>query len=298
MSIKMEMLRTFRIVAEKGALAEAAIALGRTPSALSMMLSQLEAHLNGPLFEGDRKNRLTKLGEAVMEEAIRVTDVFDAGLDAILRLDASIAGTVRVAAVPSVTVTLLPQAIAAFRKRRPEVRLEVSDLDSAAVRRRVRMDEADIGIVTGLEDEDGEGVTLWRDRLGIAYASGGAAERHLQGGHPVSWDLLRVEPMIANPLCDLVPSDHLRAAAGASNLTAHNTTALLAFVRQGLGVTVLPERSIGSIRDGVCIAVPDDPAVYRSLRMIENRNRKMPPAVREFWTLLQTLSNEDFHGAG
>ena len=45
MSLKLEMLRVFRTVAEKGTLALAADALGRTPSAVSMMLAQLEAQI-------------------------------------------------------------------------------------------------------------------------------------------------------------------------------------------------------------------------------------------------------------
>ena len=63
--MRLELLKTFRIVAEQGSLARAADILGRTPSAISMSLSQLEAELGAPLFETDRKNRLTPLGERV-----------------------------------------------------------------------------------------------------------------------------------------------------------------------------------------------------------------------------------------
>ena len=55
MSIKLEMLRVFRVVAEFGTLAAASRNLGRTPSAISMTLSQLEDQIGAPLFETDRK---------------------------------------------------------------------------------------------------------------------------------------------------------------------------------------------------------------------------------------------------
>ncbi|MEL6121714.1 MAG: LysR family transcriptional regulator, partial [Pseudomonadota bacterium] len=42
MAIKIEMLRCFRAVADSGSLADAAEILGRTPSAISMMLRQFE----------------------------------------------------------------------------------------------------------------------------------------------------------------------------------------------------------------------------------------------------------------
>ncbi|WP_254703064.1 LysR family transcriptional regulator [Roseovarius sp. THAF8] len=54
------MLRCFLTVAERGNLADAAEALGRTPSAVSMMLRQFEDHIGAPLFEAGRKSRLTR----------------------------------------------------------------------------------------------------------------------------------------------------------------------------------------------------------------------------------------------
>ena len=101
--MRLELLKTFRIVAEQGSLAGAADILGRTPSAISMSLSQLEAELGAPLFETDRKNRLTPLGERVLEESVRATDAYDRSVDAIERHATSLAGTVRIAAVPSAT---------------------------------------------------------------------------------------------------------------------------------------------------------------------------------------------------
>lgn len=71
MAIKIEMLRCFCAVADHGSLADAAEVLGRTPSAVSMMLRQFEDHIGSPLFEGGRKARLTPLGELIRIEADR-----------------------------------------------------------------------------------------------------------------------------------------------------------------------------------------------------------------------------------
>ncbi|MBK6468207.1 MAG: LysR family transcriptional regulator [Rhodobacter sp.] len=287
MNIKLEMLRVFRIVAERGALALAADALGRSPSAVSMMLAQLEAEIGAPLFETDRKNRLTKLGEMILAEAVRATDVFASSTEAIRRVTASIAGTVRVAAVPSVTVTLLPGAIAAFRKSRPDVRLEISDLDSAAVRRRIRTDEADIGIVTAAADDPAaEGEEIMADRLGIAYRLGGPIDRALGAGAGPGWALLQLEPLIANPLCDLVQSPMVAALVAGCTLQARNTTALLSFVREGLGATVLPDSALSHCPEGLGFVSPDDPPARRGLRMITNPGRRLNPAAGEFRSFL------------
>ena len=57
MALKLEMLRVFQTVAEQGSLSSAAAKLGRTPSAVSMMLSQLEEDIGDRLFESDRCNK-------------------------------------------------------------------------------------------------------------------------------------------------------------------------------------------------------------------------------------------------
>ena len=77
MAIKIDMLRCFLTVAERGNLADAATALGRTPSAVSMMLRQFEDHIGAPLFEAGRKSRLTRLGELIRVEAGRELAHFD-----------------------------------------------------------------------------------------------------------------------------------------------------------------------------------------------------------------------------
>ena len=77
MAIKIEMLRCFAAVARSGNLADAAETLGRTPSAVSMMLKQFEEHLGAPLFESERKSRLSALGRFALDEAMRELDHFE-----------------------------------------------------------------------------------------------------------------------------------------------------------------------------------------------------------------------------
>lgn len=293
MAIKLEMLRVFRVVAEQGSLSRAAEALARTPSAVSMMLTQFEADVGAPLFETERKNRLSKLGELILEEAVRATDTFHGSTEAIRRLTGSIAGIVRVAVVPSVTVTLLPRAIATYREIRPEVRLEISDVDSAAVRRRVRLDEADIGILTASGHDDGSGVTIMRDRLGIIFRAGGRIDATLRGGGTPGWNLLRQEPLIANPLCVLVDHPLTAEMLEHSSLEARNTTALLSFIDEGLGATVLPESIMRKFTGELRFVAPNDPAVTRDLRMIHSSRRRLSPAAQALWDFFATAQSRE-----
>lgn len=296
MSIKLEMLRVFRVVAERGSLSEAAKILDRTPSALSMMLAQLEDNIGARLFESDRKNRLTRLGELVLTEAVRATDVFASSTEAIARLARSSGGTVRVAAVPSAIVTLLAPVIASFRATHAEVRLEIGDVDSAAVRRRIRFDEADIGILSADGSGDGDGLPIRSDALGIVFRPGGPIARQVSDASTApSWDLLACEPLILNPLVNLINSATIARLAATCNLQAANTTALLSFVRQGLGATVLPESVVHPLGSDLGFCVPADPKVSRSLLMIRSPDRRLSPAAEIFWNAVRSSAQPVAH---
>lgn len=288
MAIKLEMLRTFRIVAERGSLTAAANVLARTPSAVSMTLAQLEADIGAPLFETDRKNRLTPLGQLVLEESSRATDAFTRSVEAIGRHAISTAGTVRIATVPSATVTVLPEVIAAFRQIRPDVKLEISDADSATVLRQVKLDAADIGILSSANTDVETGNIILQDDLGIVCRRDGPIARAANSGHALSWTLLEREPIMANPLCDLVDHPCLPPLLDRCKLEARNTTALLSFVRAGLGATVLPRGAVQHQPDDLVFLLPTDRATQRQLRKVRSDDRHLGPAAVAFWEALKT----------
>ena len=287
MSIKLEMLRAFSVTAAQGTLAGAAAALGRTPSAVSMMLAQFEKEVGGALFETDRKSRLTPLGQLVLEESHRATDAFDKSTDAIRRHVMSTAGIVRIAAVPSATVALLPDVIEAFRATHPDVRIEISDVDSATVRARVQRDEADIGIVSARPDAPLEGERIRSDDLGIVCAENGPIHMaHLDTQGASDWGQLSLEPLSANPLCELVDHPIINELRFSSTLEARNTTAILSFVRRGLGASILPFDAVRNQPDRVEFFVPAHSESQRELRKIKYEKEMLRGPIIAFWKLL------------
>jgi DNA-binding transcriptional LysR family regulator len=287
MSIKLEMLRTFSVTAAQGTLAGAAAVLGRTPSAVSMMLAQFEEEVGGHLFETDRKSRLTPLGQLVLLESQRATDVFDKSANAIRRHAMSTTGIVRIAAVPSATVALLPDVIEAFRAVHPDVRIEISDVDSITVRARVEYDEADIGIVSAPPDAPLEGERIRSDDLGIVCAENGPIHMaYLRNEDASGWEALGLESLIANPLCELVDDPIVNDLRFASTLEARNTTAILSFVRRGLGASILPFDAVRSQPDGLKFFVPTQSVSQRELRKIRHENEMVRGPILAFWNLL------------
>jgi DNA-binding transcriptional LysR family regulator len=295
MSIKLEALRCFVNVARCGNLAGAADALGRTPSAVSMMLSQLEQHIGAPLFESDRKNRLTPLGQMTLEEAERAVATYDRSVAAIERHSRSTAGTVRIAAVPSASMTLLPTAITEYRKTRPDVRLEISDVDSAAVIRRLELDSADIGLASGAVPPSLDATEILSDPLGIICHSEGPIAT---ARGPVTWASLARETFIGNGLCALVGEPEVQQMLQASPLTALNTTTLLSFVRGGLGATILPERALTAERGRLRFILPEGKIHHRRILLLQRRDQRSSPATLAFREALIAVARAEMAEKG
>ncbi|MBE1297663.1 LysR family transcriptional regulator [Phycobacter azelaicus] len=293
MAIKIEMLRCFAAVAHAGTLGAAARQLGRTPSAVSMTLKQLEEHLGEPLFETDRKNRLTALGVFVLEEADRELQHFDLTVRAMEGFASARKGHVRVAAVPSVAGSLLPQAISEFIARFPDVRVEVWDMASGDVISAVEQDQADIGIATG-----GESATmahrsihsagLMSDAFGVICSSDHPLANP---GGPLPWQSLLDHRLITNPLSAGMRSEESKALHANAQVRGHNVTSILAMVRAGLGYSILPEMTMQLPGASALVFRPlADPEARRHLHLMHKADRPLLPAVKELSRQIRRLS--------
>ncbi len=270
--MKLEQLRVFVAVAEAGELADAGNRIGRTPAAVSMTLKQIESDVGGALFEGERKGRLTPLGAYVLTQARRALAEYDQAVLNMRHYVTGAHGLVCIAAVPSAATRLVPPAIEALRARLPGVRVDVRDMDSAAVADAVTSGVVDFGIATltgatqGLTAE-----RLLEDPFVLVCP---ATHRLAALKRPLRWSDLDVNDFIANGLCSRIHASAVLALVAGSPLTVRNTTSLLAFVEQGFGVTLLP-----------ALAVPES-SVLRSLSLSDrNARRKLDVLTRQGETL-------------
>lgn len=280
MAIKIEMLRCFVAVARSGKLADAADALGRTPSAVSMMLKQFEDHLGAPLFVSERKSKLTALGAFALEEASRELDHFERTVTSIRSFARSEAGLVRVAAVPSVAAAILPGVTRDYLGRRPGVRIDIRDMDSAGVIRELERERVDLGLATGAgASAELEREALFSDAFGlICRPDHPLAEAE----SPLSWAALAPWPFIANGLCRHIEDARFGAIVEASPLMVRNTTSLLAMVRADVGVTVLPRLAVGEGERDLRFLPLGDPLARRRIDVLRRAHTELSPAAESF----------------
>lgn len=249
MSIKIDMLRCFAHVAQSGNLAEAAARMGRTQSAVSMMLKQFEAHLGARLFEGERKNRLTPTGAQVFEMAQKQVQSFDATVGQIEAVARSPQGLLRVASIPSATGQLIPAAVEAITRAHPGLKVDIRDADTASVIDALVSGQADVGLVSGAPSLNGiTRAPLFEDRFGLICAPGHPLAT---GAGPVELKAVIAAGFAGNNLCQLIDAPQLRAALAETRVHTHNIFTMIGLLQTGKWCTILPQTVAEDLEDGL-----------------------------------------------
>jgi len=281
--IKLEALRVFVTVAEIGNIKEAAERLHRTPSAVSMALKQLEEDVGGAIFETDRKNSLTALGSFMLDAGRTQVLSFDKAIAAIRAFAQARIGRLTLACVPSVAANLIPSLFLQFVEGRPDMEIELYDIDSRNVRLMVERGQADIGIAgKPMSDALVSFEPLFRDRFRVLC---GSSSRLARLSRPVRWSDLRGVGLILNGASEKISARQYQALAEKASMTVRNVTSLVALVKAGSGVTLLPALATTDLPESIIALDLADATVHRVVGLLERRGATRSPvaaAFREF----------------
>ncbi|WP_170476052.1 LysR family transcriptional regulator [Ruegeria arenilitoris] len=268
MAIKIEMLRCFCSVALSGNLVEAAERLGRTQSAVSMTLKQFEDHLGKKLFEGERKNRLSPLGQQVFEISLKQVRQFDQTVQSIQAAADAERGLLRIVSVPSVAALMFPAVLDHMTKKFTGLKIELRDTDTQQVLDALVEGKADLGIASGYHPMNGfNAVPLFQDQFGLVCASDHPL---ITRDEPPTVEDVVSAPFIRNALCDLIQTPSFQRAIEQADVTIQNTHSLITMVRTGAWVTVLPRMVANFIPETTAFRtisdLPDTRQVYLYVR--------------------------------
>ena len=118
-------LEVFIAVVETGSFSAAARRLGRTPSAVSKLISRMEERLRTLLFERtSREVRLTEAGHTLHREGLRVLEALAEAENALLTHEEDARGTIRVHSIFTFAKYQLAPIIPRFLADNPAVRVE------------------------------------------------------------------------------------------------------------------------------------------------------------------------------
>jgi DNA-binding transcriptional LysR family regulator len=186
-------LQVLSEVVNRGSFSAAADALAYTQSAVSQAVARLEAETGTTLVVRDRRGiRPTAAGATLVRHAEAIfaqVEAAEADLAAVLGVRA---GRLRVASFPSAGATLMPLAVAAFRRAHPDVALTLAEGEPEEIGPRVRAGEFDLALLFEFP-----GVQSRRDRP----AAG-----------------LRSVPLLDDPMDVVLPAAHPLASAPALTL--------------------------------------------------------------------------------
>ncbi|MER5736556.1 MULTISPECIES: LysR family transcriptional regulator [Streptomyces] len=279
-------LRVLRAVAATGSFSAAARELGCTQPAVSQQMKALEGSAGTPLLiRTGREMRLTQAGEVLVRHAAGILAGLTAAEEEVAAIAGLRAGRVRLVSFPSGSSTLVPTALAALRAAHPGTRVSLVEAEPPRSVEMLREGDCDIA-------------------LAFRYGAGQA---------PGEWDDLVVRPLLTDRLVGLVPEAHPLAGAGSVGIAelagdswiagcprcrrqlvdvceeagfapridfaTDDYPAVVGLVGAGLGVAVLPELAIESVRPKGARTVAVEPAVEREIVALTLPDLAQVPAV-------------------
>lgn len=161
-------LEMFVAMVEEGSVHGAAKRVCRTAPAVSMAVGKLERELEVPLFDRSRRYayRLTPAGEALLGYAKKMLCMRDEVVSAFKGLKDLESGCLRIGAIESININLLPHLAQSFHKEYPSVKIEVSCRPSEELLRELRSWELDLALLARLPEENGwEAQLMMRDEI-------------------------------------------------------------------------------------------------------------------------------------
>ncbi|EHW4464978.1 LysR family transcriptional regulator [Salmonella enterica subsp. enterica serovar Kottbus] len=147
--IRLRHLHTFVAVAQQGTLGRAAETLNLSQPALSKTLNELEQLTGTRLFERGRLRlgaQLTVPGEQFLTHAVKVLDALNTAGQALNRKEDASADVVRVGALPTAALGILPAAIGRFHQQQKSTSLQVATMNNTMLLAGLKSGEIDLGI--------------------------------------------------------------------------------------------------------------------------------------------------------
>ncbi|QIM49413.1 LysR family transcriptional regulator [Pusillimonas sp. DMV24BSW_D] len=286
MNITLRQLRAFVAVAEHQQFTRAAQQIHITQAALSMLVRDLEQEVGLRLF--DRHTRMVKLtdaGRELLGMAKRILSEVETTIEHSRDFTTYQRGRVTVASGTVLAAVLLSPFMRLFRDQYPGIKLQLRDMAEQDLQRRLLEDDIDMGVGTRREAHDEiDSTPLFSD----TYIAVLPPKHPLGTRNSISWKQLCNEPFIAlsrsSPLRREI-DQHL-TRLGLSLKEMHEVsfhTTVLAMVRNGLGVSVLPANSQEVPEaQGLQFRKLSTHKLKRETALFQLRHRSLSPAAQLF----------------
>ncbi len=276
-----------RAVASTGSFSAAGRELGCTQPAVSQQMKALESSVGTPLLvRTGREMRLTQAGEALVRHAAGIIAGLTAAEEEVAAIAGLRAGRVRLVSFPSGSSTLVPTALAALRAAHPGTRVSLEEAEPPNSVELLREGDCDVALAfryegaAGAEEWDDLVVRpLLTDRL-VALVPDGHRLARTEGSVAIG-ELARESWIAGCPRCrgQLVEVCEGAGFSPRIDFATDDYPAVVGLVGAGLGVAVLPQLAVESVRPRGVRTVALEPAVRREIVALTLPDLAQVPAV-------------------
>jgi len=248
-NISIVQLRCFRGVAEQGSFTAAANHLCLSQSAVSQAVAGLERTLNTSLLVRGREGvTLTASGIAALAE----TRVALAAIERIATSTNSavpLSGSLRVGVVQSAAIRLLPGWMRRLRAEHPGIVITLYEGTDPEVTAWVLAGVVEIGI-TSRTHPDLMAKPVYQDDYVVVVPTGHPLAQHGSIGLN---ELDGERMLLSGGGCETLIEELLKAAASNPDIVCivRDNATLVSMIREGLGLTIMPELALPVACDGV-----------------------------------------------
>ncbi len=261
-----------------------------------MQIKQLEEGLGVRLLDRNTRSvRLTRIGEDLAPVIDRLLHELESVVASAQALSTKSVGLVTVAALPSVSASLLPGVVAAFSRQYPGISFRVRDTVAKRIVALTKNGDVDFGI-GWIDDADSEMrfEALFTDWMSVVFPADSKLERKktidLKDLTSYSLILTDRESSVRNLV------DRAFSSIGESVVPTQEVTYMataIGMVKAGLGVSILPSSALELEDLRRLKARPINHAqLHRTVGVLRQANRSLSPAAESFLETLRQACNE------
>ena len=280
-------LQTSIAVAKYNSFSEAALQLDMSQSAVSNAIATLESDLGVVLFSHGRHGaNLTPVGKRVVALARQMMQLQEEILKEANLARSLRGGEVRITSFRSITTHILPEVMAQFGQRFPEISISIAEhFNHQRIEDDLRQGRADIGLIDANLSDEFETWELFQDEFVVLLPPS------FQQTAKLSWEHLNTYPFIMaadENNCDEQVYAHCAAFGktldAAYHLRADST--IVSMVARGLGATIIPRLAAEPIPTSVQVFSLPVP-LFRIIRVAVLANALLSPPVFAFLEMLK-----------
>lgn len=284
-NLSLKQMRAIQWVARYSSFMAASVEMRMSQPGISRLIRSAEEELGVELFHrSTRQVLMTHAGLQFLPVIDRILAEFDLAAGELPQLR-NHQGHVTVACPLSIAHRMLAEVVARYRRKNPEVTIEIREALKSEVINQIRFGVVDFGLASFMETDDDLAIDQLCD---LSYYVVAPHTHAFAGRETVSLAELKGQPLISLPPSSIVRRIFDGAAAregfGLKHaITVNSPVSIFSLVESGVGVAIVNGAGVRS-HDSKTISASRlfPPRITSSISVVRLKNRMLSPAASSF----------------